>query len=310
MYLRLRHELRVTWRLLRHNLTVAFVPPFLLAAGQLVGRDPPASRADVARVLGAFVLVFAGFAYVFDIANQGLSREEDRLNKPSRPLPAGLASQGGMLRRWAAAWLLYPCLCYAVAGAWPGLAGAVAWEVLIVLNYVWPRWADTPVGRNTFTPLGAWIQISMALGILDADTAPTAARLLDPWTLLIPCWFVCTIHLQEPHDVAGDAQAGRRTLSMVSSPAADRWLRWSTGAFVLAFAALFGYLGATPPVPERLRWLVTAIGLLQAGLAVSIAAATLRQRDRGTSDFTYRYVYAALFAVLMFYCGVMGALRG
>ena len=62
------------------------------------------------------LIISLSFAYVFDIANQVMGVLEDKLNKASRPIPAGLISYQQGQRRWIIAWLFFPAFAFLIGG--------------------------------------------------------------------------------------------------------------------------------------------------------------------------------------------------
>jgi 4-hydroxybenzoate polyprenyltransferase len=296
-------ELRLTWLLIRHNVSFAFLPPFLFLAGSACtlgwGSDP---RTFGVAALQMFFLFF-GFNYVFDIANQVLGVEEDVLNKPSRPIPSGLMSVRGGIRRWILSWVLFPVIAGLVAGWWPGVFGAICWELTIALFYVWPKWVDTLAGRTLFTPLGAWIHIVVSSGIA-ARTSFEASSLVNTWALLVPCWFLFTIHLQDMHDVAGDAHMGRRTLPLLFAGSRSRQLRLATAAALLVFAGVFVLVGRAQSAGHPRTELINTVAALQFVFSAVVAFRTVALPGIERDDFTYRYLYAMVYGTLMFLGGL------
>src|SRR5262245_1738458 len=107
----IKREARITWRMIRHNASFAFVPPWFLLAGGLCASFARAGALSPLPCLGVaskLLVFFFFYAYVFDIANQVLAAEEDALNKPSRPIPSGLMTIRGGILRWIVSWALFP----------------------------------------------------------------------------------------------------------------------------------------------------------------------------------------------------------
>src|SRR5690349_21061158 len=99
----IERELRLTWGFVRYDLSSTVVPATLamVAAARAEGGVRPGTI-----VLGA--IYFLLFVYAFAVSNQIIGVEEDRRNKPDRPLPAGMVALRGAWMRWVLAMLLFP----------------------------------------------------------------------------------------------------------------------------------------------------------------------------------------------------------
>ncbi|KAB8200477.1 hypothetical protein BDV34DRAFT_217125 [Aspergillus parasiticus] len=112
---------------------------------------------------------------------------EDKLNKPSRPIPAGLISYQRDQRRWIIAWLFFPACAFLIGGP----------------------------NRNSFTALG-FILLGKPIDSILESFYPEAPLTTFLHNILF-IFYITTIHIQEFHDVVGDQQAGRRTLPLLLS---------------------------------------------------------------------------------------------
>ncbi|MDI1479376.1 UbiA family prenyltransferase [Polyangium sp. y55x31] len=122
--------LSLFWSVVAGDLSSAVVPAFLftLAAWKTAGADPARLLGVIARSLLYFFL----YTYAFCLANQARGLEEDRRNKPHRPLVRELVSVRGAWRRWAVVMALFT-----LAGAWLGvLEYALGWQLIILVHNV------------------------------------------------------------------------------------------------------------------------------------------------------------------------------
>ncbi|KAK8022458.1 UbiA prenyltransferase family protein [Apiospora rasikravindrae] len=237
------HELDVTERLLRSN---AGGSCFVFLGGLLARfiRAPPPSLADA--VVATMNTLAVGFlcSYIFDICNQATSPEEDAVNKPYRPIPAGLITVNQAKTRWFLTWTFGPLAVYHFYGFWAAMH-LLEFEAVIGFCYVWPRWFSWFM-RNLFVFLLYLIQDRILNQVLLSTTAPVPgwdlSVLID---LAVSAWFMGTVHVQEFHDLEGDRKSDRKTLPMLLSPRGLRRLRAGTSVYIVAFGtalALFGYL--------------------------------------------------------------------
>lgn len=82
-----RREAGVTWRMLADNLQVILLPPLVFTLGACFHARLPAHQ--VLWHLGQITALALFYGYVFDTSNQAHGADEDRLNEPYRPVPAG-----------------------------------------------------------------------------------------------------------------------------------------------------------------------------------------------------------------------------
>ncbi|KAJ7103680.1 UbiA prenyltransferase family [Mycena crocata] len=204
-------------------------------------------------------------------ANQMVGASEDALNKPYRPIPAGLISLGHTkMLRWA---LLPVCLglSWKFDVMYPGLVLAVATLLYNELGL------DTynPYTRNMVNALGivAW-EIGAMRIVKEDKEHPNGIGGLAPYVnaLII----ATTIHVADFRDEAGDRMQGRTTFP-ISMPQLSRIvtailiISWSVG--LIAFWAV----GAAP---------VTASSFL--GLGVYIGIRVFFQRSESSDKATYQ----------------------
>ncbi|KAL6693710.1 UbiA prenyltransferase family domain-containing protein [Trichoderma pleuroticola] len=230
-------ELDITVRLLNSNAT-GFLFIFM---GGLLSRvvKTPLPMAEMVPLLTETVILGLLCNYIFDIANQTSSPDEDYINKPDRPIPAGLMTIEQAKARWVFAWVLGPVAMYFVFGVWPMLH-LLHWEILITVCYVWPKWFGWFM-RSYFG--------SFSYCILGRLLNSVLARDVEAWniTFTIDCiifvWFMGTLHIQEFHDLEGDRKSERQTLPMLLSDRGIKVLRACTSLFVVAFGTSICHIG-------------------------------------------------------------------
>lgn len=129
-------EYTITWALCKNNF-----PGFL--AGFLGGLSPRFVVHPVPLVTGGLVslrvvIICLLSAYTFDIANTPSSVEEDKLNKPHRPIPSGLITVKQARVRWLLSWCLAPSIAL-LYEKWPAFY-VVLNQIWVFGFYVWPAY--------------------------------------------------------------------------------------------------------------------------------------------------------------------------
>lgn len=158
----------------------------------------------------------------FNVNNQRspASVEEDRLNKPWRPLPAGRISP-------ALARVLGVLICPSTTAV--SLAIGVGWRqsLLGVLLTVWyNRWGGSdvdPLLRNFITGLGYVCFTSGALEVAAGQPLPLREGRLVVWLAILLAVVTTTMQVQDLEDTEGDGLRGRRTAPIVLGDAGCRW---------------------------------------------------------------------------------------
>lgn len=222
----LQNELTITWALCRNNL------PAMLAAfiGSLLPRlfiRPMPLETNFWASIRILLMCFL-FTYVFDIGNTTSSVEEDRINKPHRPIPSGLMTLKQGYSRWILSWLLAHCIAWMFYGRSP--AFLIIFEELWVFTfYVWPTFRHWISKTIMSTTLAYVILRLVNVTVTDIkswsmDTGPD---------LIIAAWTFCSIHLQDFRDVEGDYKTHTVTVVTMLSPASRRKTLQETAIFML-----------------------------------------------------------------------------
>jgi 4-hydroxybenzoate polyprenyltransferase len=238
-------------------------------------------------VLGA--LYFLLYVYTFAVSNQIIGIEEDRHNKPDRPLPAGRVALRGAWGRWILAMLLFPMLGAALGVGW----WALLWQVCFCL-YNFGGFARHWATKSLIMGVGLVAQLAAAWGIIGPLT-----EIAWQWIsgLAVVAFVFCNI--QDLRDVAGDRVLRRRTLPIV----------YGMGRTCLALAVLFAvglpllthaWLFASVPV----GWGNIACLVVLDGLSLLIAVRLVLDRrpcalHRTYMLFTYWYCLALASACVV-----------
>ncbi len=279
------HEARICWSFTWGDLSATVLPAttFAIAAWNSTGLPAESLPTVIAKCLVYFWL----YIYTFNLSNQLIGIDEDRINKPHRPLVTGMITPTGARRR-----LVLATVAFLVVGA---ALGVLLWTSLWVAAWGLHNhlgWARTGWGKNTAMVAGTIAQLAAAWQIVTplTDTAWT-------WILTIAVPLGVLVSLQDLRDLAGDAAIGRRTAVMVMGERSSRLFFCVAFAVypVLTYVAL--YRGA-PAVAQ-------CIGAAAGALSLAIAYRVVRLRDRRSDNTTYMmYTYwycitlaSAVFAV-------------
>ncbi|MFF0488391.1 UbiA family prenyltransferase [Nocardia sp. NPDC004068] len=271
-------EALVCWSFTWGDLTATVIPAttFALAAWAHSGR----SAAALPGIVLSCLIYFWLYIYTFNLSNQLTGIEEDRHNKPHRPLVSGLIDERG------ARWRLFAVTTVFLAA---GLAlGVVEWTLMWVGAWIFHdqlggarRWW----GKNAAMVAGTVAQLAAAWRIvmpLDASAWTWIAAIAVPLGVLVS--------LQDLRDVTGDLAAGRRTAVVVLGDRNARWL------FGIAFA---GYPVALDVLLYRHAGLAAQLlGGIAAAMSLTISWRVLRLRDRHADNITY-VLYTCWYCVTL-----------
>jgi 4-hydroxybenzoate polyprenyltransferase len=288
------HELDITRRLLSSNIfaSMGFQTCVLVSRLFLV----PVVH-DPMLLLLRFILIAITSAYGFEICQQMMSVEEDRQNKPSRPIPAGLLSVQAAVRRCALSWVLSPLALITTVsiGASGWLVCSFAWAYFC---YVWPR-PQHWFFKNLFTAVYQLIFVRLVDSLLILHTPYTETKVvLD---VFYTAWILATIHIQDFHDVEGDRKVGRRTLPVVLDGSTLVSVRHATAQFLslfAIFAAIFGYRN------NESRTVLSFAALQLAG-AIATSLRLLRTESLEESERTYKLFYVPAGLILAMYLSLL-----
>ncbi|KAJ7113794.1 UbiA prenyltransferase family, partial [Mycena epipterygia] len=200
------NELRVFWDFTWRDWSASLIPGMMYTIAALRSLDATPSSALVTRSLIRSLIYFLLYIYAFDIANQINGINEDRINKPDRPLSSGRVSLQGAYIRWYAT-----TAAHLVAGvAWGVLPWTVLWVCITIYTSFYGGDKHWPTKNLLFMSVGSLCLLQAAWGLV----APITAREWR-WALLLSGVFGVVASVQDMRDVEGDRIAGRRTLPIV-----------------------------------------------------------------------------------------------
>ncbi|MDP9867999.1 MULTISPECIES: UbiA family prenyltransferase [Streptosporangium] len=279
---RVLHEAVVTWRFVYRDLSSTVIPVWLFGGAAAVHHGlPPASALAAAGRSTVWALLYL---YTFCVSNQISGVEEDRVNKPDRPLASGAVTVAGAWLRWWAA-----TAAFAVTGLLLGVPGwTFAWLAVTVLhNFAgWSRWGPA---KNLCMVLGTIVQLAAAwttAGPLDG----TAWRWILAVSVIIGG---AGMHVQDLRDMAGDRLAGRRTLPLLFGEDATR------RHLAVVMAAMPLLLAPVLYAPEGEPLTAAVCAFFLATVCWRIAWRVIRLRGAGDDHRTYMlYTYMFCYVLL------------
>jgi 4-hydroxybenzoate polyprenyltransferase len=283
---RIRYELLLSWRFIQSDISATIVPTFLF---MIAAWDSSAgSGYDLGVALVSGLIYFWLYAFVFCLSNQLVGVNEDRINKPYRPLVTGMVSYRGALLRWA-----LMMLAFSILGWWLGLLHWVLlWQITIVLHN-FGGWSKHWFGKHLLMGIGVVAELAPAWELVTPLTED-AGR----WILFFACALLPLIATQDLRDIGGDHAIGRKTFPIVFGERPTRIML--SVCFVLLPIALHTLL--MDHTSGFWHVFLCTIGL--SGISLWIAARLLLYRTHQADQrtymlFTYWYCCGMLSAIVV-----------
>lgn len=203
-------ELRLFFNFTWRDWSATIIPSLIVATCAVQHASLPAW--NVVR----FIPWIVCYVYFFDLSNQIVGIEEDRINKPDRPLPSGQITIQGAKRRWAI--VLAAFLCIALLNA-KLIAPTFTWVAMTAFLSL------TPFGGHWFWKnaaaigVGTWTLLNGVYSTV-AEATPLEKRIFA----VIAVWAAPAAQIQDIRDIDGDRAIGRKTLPIVAGAEQSRWL--------------------------------------------------------------------------------------
>jgi len=279
----LHFEAGITVRMLVDDASSAILPPVLFTAA--VCSHYRLDAADTMRHLGVNLLLFTLYLYIFDASNQARGAREDALNKPYRPIPAGLITSKGMTRRLWCALPLYTLLGWATGT----LPWVLLWQAVVLAHNL----LSSPRYYVVFKPIAMTLGIVAQLAAAWSSVAPLD-RVGWSWVLVLAFAYNVPLPFEDVRDMAGDRQIGRRTLPLMTG----HWPVRIWFAVNMALLPLVLHILLFAPTHPRQSTLF-ACDLVVAALTWTAGATSLLVRTVRADRFSYlvyTFSYAAALA--------------
>lgn len=281
LWARISAELRLSYCFIWRDISTTMLPALLFMVAALKTQSP-LSAATVAGALLKWALYFWLYIYTFCLADQIGGVQEDRINKPDRPIPSGKVSVAGAWRRWFASSLVFLAvgICFSV-WYW-----ALLWLVASVLHNFCGWDKNWFTKNNIIMPVGYLAEVGAAWQL-----AAPLSELAWRWLLVGALVVSMTAAIQDFRDVRGDKLTGRRTLPIVLGQGPARLLMcliFISMCLVMHFTLLSG---------NDVKGLFCDVWL--GGLALYICFRLLAYRSAREDDKTYMvytYWYCSILA--------------
>ncbi|CAG8726349.1 9890_t:CDS:2 [Dentiscutata erythropus] len=209
LLLAIRHEILIMYYATISDWMTTIIPPMLMAIGTF------------------YMRVFGSIATYNDEPleiNQITSVEEDRINKPFRPIPSGLITVNGARYRLVAISIIFPIIAYIFGGL-----------SLVFLCFLYQAWvifnealklSKNAFYKNLFSAFSACIQLVSCHYII-IGTKLSIFELLNSelgmFMLGIFFFAMTTAHVQDFRDQKGDKFIGRKTFPLLIGDNICRW---------------------------------------------------------------------------------------
>lgn len=281
---RLFHELYLSYRFVWRDLSATVIPNLILTIAALKAKAAW-NLPDLLMALGQTLIYFWLYIYGFCLANQLSGIDEDRTNKPDRPLSSGLLSYREALGRWAAVMVIFPLIGFHLGV----LKWAILWQVCIVFHNFF-GWSRHWFPKNMIImPVGVVALMAPAWELV-TPLNPTIWR----WIVVLAIVVGVTINLQDLRDIQGDRLAGRKTLPLAWGEKRARAFLCAS-FLLLAVVIHFGLM-----MPAGCTWEVILCDAWLAAMNIVIAARIILSRSPRADHKTYiMYTY--------WYCCVMAS---
>ncbi|KAF7377501.1 UbiA prenyltransferase [Mycena sanguinolenta] len=270
------YEIRLFWAFSWRDWSMTIIPGTIRTISALRSLDS-ASTGLVVESIAHSLAYFALFVYAFNLANQITGVDEDRINKPDRPLPSGLVTVHGAYIRWYAITLFH----LAISAAWGVLPWTIPWVLIdIHVNFYGgdKHWFTK---NQVCLSVGSFCQLQAAWGLVAPITLHETR-----WAGTLSCVLGIVMNLQDLRDVEGDRIAERQTLPIVLGDS----FRWVMAVIICA----------APFVCWVSDFLVGYCGF---GLAVSMFYVAYRVVSGDSREYDHRtymiftYIYCGCISV-------------
>lgn len=231
------------------------------------------------------------FVYIYDTCNQSTGVEEDRINKPRRPAPAGLTDGKGLRIRFLIGSALF--LIIGAIASWTVLICSVVWVAATIVGQYWMKSHNYFLWKPATMWVGAVCQLAGGWCIFSSLT-PTATT----WVLIIASMFIIGLPIEDTRDIPGDRATGRRSLATMLGG------RIVCSAFSLLMV-VWPFIAVQLILPEGIASFPESVAVIVLA-AFCLCAATLALRCNSAASqraafIVYSFVHVAVAALPMVY---------
>ncbi len=278
-------EVYLCWQFIYRDISSAIIPELLFIVA--AWNSNPGSTSELAWALGRGSLYFSLYLLSFCIANQIVGIEEDRINKPNRPLVTGVVSYRGGIVRWAVSIVLLSL----VGWKFGVLEWVFLWQVCVIL-YNFGR-----AGTH-------WVTRNIVIAVATVAQLASAWQLVTPITPLAWCWILAAAAMwlflaavQDLRDIEGDIIVKRKTFPLVFGEIPSR-IMLSMGFTIWPLIVHFGLM-----VPAGQTWNIMLWDIILTAVSWSIAARIMIYRspqEDGSTYILFTYLYCLILLSAIF----------
>ncbi|MDJ0799710.1 MAG: UbiA family prenyltransferase [Calothrix sp. MO_167.B12] len=196
---KIKNEGRLVWQCINRDLTMTVIPSslFIIAAWS----NDPSSITSLLRFLVCGLIYFGLSLFAFCLSNQIIGIEEDKLNKPDRPLVAGTLSYTGAQIRCAISIILLILLGY-----WLGILEWTLLTLLFIFLHNFMSLANHWATKNLLVAYAIFVNLGASWQLV----TPLTPKVWH-WIFLLAAMISCVIHIQDLRDIEGDRAISRNT---------------------------------------------------------------------------------------------------
>lgn len=211
-----------------------------LSGPVLTTHDSTPGSATMSRIVHVTLWTWVHTLLV-DIQNQSQpgAAQEDKINKPWRPLPAGRLTHSQMKGLLSAMYLIIPLVGFCMDTSPQSLG-------MIVLGFIYNDLGGADKNfmvRNILNAMGISCLCSGATSVALTGSQGSMTAMGHKWFLLVAAVIATTVQVQDMADQAGDRLRQRHTMPLIFTNGLTRWTITISIAFWSFCCPLFFHLG-------------------------------------------------------------------
>ncbi|KAK6810870.1 hypothetical protein RU639_013598 [Aspergillus parasiticus] len=196
---RVYHEIDLFMGFSWRDWSVTIIPSCLFAFGTL----PNLAYREAIRNCLLVVLWAMLYIYSFNLFTQSMSPDEDRINKPDRPIPSGKVSVNAALKRCRITWGAFLIVSILHGQI---IAEAIMW-ILCTIFLGATKSGGHWIGKNVVgMSVGNWALLSASRKLMGAQATQSSQHVVA-----ISIWSGAITQAQDFRDQEGDRKIGRKT---------------------------------------------------------------------------------------------------
>ncbi|KAF4339123.1 ubiA prenyltransferase family domain protein [Fusarium beomiforme] len=200
--------LQFSWR----DWSATIIPACLFAPGAMKGLSHDAVACNYLLMIMWITI----YIYAFNLFDQVTNPEEDRINKPDRPLPSGAVTEAGARRRCAILWSLFFSMVMIFPQILLETITHAAFTYLMSATGLGKTW----LGKSSVSMMVmCWSLLSAVRKLIAPQTGQSLRHIIA-----LALWAGLTTQAQDFRDQRGDKYIGRRTLPIAFGDRPARYI--------------------------------------------------------------------------------------